>query len=563
MAKTTVETIKIESQGLYGPLAEEINNPFTYLSEAAKQIIKFHGMYQQHDRDVRGRDVRDEHYSFMIRTKLPGGQLTAGQYLLHDQLADEYGNSTLRLTTRQTIQFHGVIKHDLKNTIRALNEKLVTTIGACGDIVRNVMACPAPSSDPRRLQVQAFADELTRAFAPTTQAYHQIWLNEQEMVNENPFPVEDPLYGETYLPRKFKIGIAFEGDNCVDVFTQDVGLVALFNDQDELEGFDLLVGGGMGLTHGKEETFARLADVIGFVTPEQVVETVRAVITIHRDYGNRENRKRARLKYVLHDWGVEKFTQTLQERLTFALQPARPLPHFGLDDHMGWHEQGHGRWYLGVHVENGRIADLGNYRLRSGLRAIIEQFNLPVRLTAQQSLLLCDVDFADIEPINQLLQQYGIRTVEQLSGVRRYGMACPAMPTCALAIAEAERVLPEILTQFEAVLTELDLFDEPLSLRMTGCPNGCARPYVAEIAFVGRSLNKYSLFLGGSPAGDRLAQRFLDLVHSDDLIPTLRPLLTHFRDHRYEDEFFGDFVQRVGFDHLHRVLKPETPVFGD
>lgn len=549
MSKLSVEDIKIQSGGLLEPLNEELLNSDTYLTEAAKQISKFHGIYQQQNRDARRQEAKQ--WSFMIRTRIPGGQLTGQQYLMLDALASEYANDTLRLTTRQTIQFHGVIKHDLKNTIRRINHALLTTIGACGDIVRNVVACPAPTTNPQRLAVQEFASQLSAALTPQTRAYHQIWLEDEPMVLEE--PLDEPLYGHTFLPRKFKIGIAFPGDNCVDVFTNDVGLVALFDADDHLEGFNLLVGGGMGLTHNNEETIARLADVIGFITPEQVIEAVSAVVTIHRDYGDRTNRKHARLKYILHDWGVERFTEVLRERLSFDLSPARLMPAFELHDHLGWHEQGDGRFYLGLPIENGRIADWENVRLRTGLREIIGQYHLPVRLTAQQNLILVDIQPEHRAEIEALLAIHRIKTVEQFSGARRYGMACPALPTCGLAITEAERALPGLLDELELVLAELGLLDDPISIRMTGCPNGCARPYVAEIAFVGRSLEKYKLYLGGNLVGTRLAEPFLDLVPVQDLIPTLRPLLTHYRDVRREGESFGDFCQRVGFDRLHAV----------
>lgn len=549
MSKQNVEAIKLQSQGLRGPLDEELRNSDSFLTEAAKQISKFHGIYQQHDRDDRKQEIKQ--WSFMIRTRIPGGQLTGQQYLALDALASEYANDTLRVTTRQTIQFHGVIKTDLKNTLRRINHALLTTLGACGDIVRNVIACPAPTTDPQRLAVQGFANLLSDALTPQTRAYHQIWLNDEPMVRED--PVDEPLYGRTFLPRKFKIAIAFPGDNCVDVFTNDVGLVALFDGQNRLEGFNVLVGGGMGLTHNNEETFARLADVVGFVKPEQVIEAVSAIVTIHRDYGDRTNRKHARLKYVLHDWGVEHFIQVLRERLLFEIQPARPMPEFQIHDHLGWHEQGDGKYYLGLPIENGRIADRGGVWLRTGLREIIHRYHSPIRLTAQQNLILVDIHPEQRAAIEALLADHHIQTVEQFSGARRYGIACPALPTCGLAITEAERALPSVLDELEMVLAELGLLDDPISIRMTGCPNGCARPYVAEIAFVGRSLEKYKLYLGGNLVGTRLAEPFLDLVHINALVPTLRPLLTYYRDYRREGEFFGDFCQRIGFERLHAV----------
>ncbi|MDX1994735.1 MAG: NADPH-dependent assimilatory sulfite reductase hemoprotein subunit [bacterium] len=557
MAKINNEKVKAESQGLRGTLAQEVQNSERYFTEAAEKLLKFHGIYQQEDRDGRKIDRKADHHQFMLRTKLPGGQLTAEQYIVHDDLATQYGNSTLRITTRQDFQFHGVLKGDLQETLRALNAALVTCLGACGDIVRNVMACPAPTADPQRKAVQDFAFELTTAFFPRTNAYHQIWLDGQELIDDSPLPAaeEDPLYGKTYLPRKFKIAIAYEGDNCVDVYTNDVGLVAIFDEAQQLLGFNLLAGGGMGMTHNNDATYARLADEVSFIAPDQVVEAVTAVVTIHRDFGDRENRKHARLKYILEERGVEWFRAELARRVSFPLQPVRPTSVFLAPDHLGWNEAGDGTLYLGIPVENGRIVDRGDYRLRTGLRTIIEQFNLSVRLTAQQNILLTDIQPQDRPAIEALLDEYQIRTVEKISQVRRAALACPALPTCSLAITEAERVFPAVIDEFETTLDELDIADAAIVARMTGCPNGCARPYVAEVAFVGRSLDKYSVFLGGSPVGTRLARPFLDLVPLRDLVSTLRPVLAYYRDARHTDESFGDFCLRVGLDELRQLVQ--------
>lgn len=555
MAKVNVEAVKAESSGLRGSVAGELDVANQFFTPQAETILKFHGIYQQEDRDARKLDRKADHHQMMIRTRLPGGQLTAAQYLAHDDIASTYGNGTLRITTRQDFQFHGVLKGDLQQTIREINAALVTTLGACGDIVRNVMACPAPTADPERLAAQEFAWGLSRALFPQTNAYHQIWLDGEALIDDS--EIEDPLYGKTYLPRKFKIAIAHAGDNCVDVYTNDVGLVALFEDG-KLTGFNLLAGGGMGMTHANEETYARLADEIAFVTPEQVIEAVTAIVTIHRDFGSRENRKHARLKYILADHGVDWFRAELERRLGYTLQPLRPMPPFEVLDHLGWNEQGDGKLYLGIPVENGRIADRGDERQRSGLRAAIEQFNLSVRLTAQQNILLTGIAPDQQAAVDALLYEYGVQRVEQISSIRRNAMACPAMPTCGLAIAEAERALPHIIDEFETALDELGIGDAGIVTRMTGCPNGCARPYVAEIAFVGRSLNKYSIFLGGNPAGTRLAKPFLDIVHIEQLVPTLTPVLAHYRDERLLGEAFGDYANRVGLDTLRAYVPVST-----
>ena len=547
MSSVNVEQVKLESQGLLGSLPQDLTNSDAFLSEAGKVLIKFHGSYEQTNRDQRGAVVKS--YSFMVRTKLPGGRLTAQQYLAHDEIAGLYGNQTLRITTRQGIQFHGVIKQELRDTIRTLNHAFVTTFGACGDVVRNVMACPAPSDDPERIAVQEYATQISNAMLPKTKSYHQIWLDGEALISDE----GDKLYGETYLPRKFKIGIAFAGDNCVDVFTNDAGLIALFDDNHKLIGFNVVAGGGMGITHANEETFARLADVVGFITPEQSIETLQAIVGVHRDFGDRTNRKHARLKYVLHEWGVEKFIAELQSRLSFTLQLARPMPEFKVIDHLGWERQDSLHWCLGLPVDSGRIADVGPQRLRSGLRHIVKTFDLPVRFTAQQNVLLASIRNEDKAKIEALLVEYGITQVEQISGLRRNTLACPALPTCGLAITEAERAMPHLVEELEGVMEEVGIAEEPISMRMTGCPNGCARPYVAELAFVGRSLNKYVIYLGGNVNGTRLARPFKDVVPFDKLAPTLKPIFQHFKNTRQPNEAFGDFCDRVGFDELKKL----------
>lgn len=544
MSKLNVEQVKAESGGLRGPLLDDLESADAFLSEAGKVLIKFHGSYEQTNRDKRGPAPKE--YAFMVRSKLPGGQLTAPQYLAHDDIATRYGNGSLRITTRQGIQFHGVVKGHLRDTIRNLNHALVTTFGACGDVVRNVMCCPAHTDEPQRLAVQRIASLLSTETLPKTKAYHQIWVDGEPIVADE----EDPLYGKTYLPRKFKAAIAFAGDNCMDIFTNDAGLIALFDEEGQLAGFNVVAGGGMGVTHNKEETFARLADVVGFVAPEHAVDVIKAIVTVHRDCGDRTNRRRARLKYVLHEWGLEKFREELQGRVAFPIHPPRPMPTFEVLDHLGWQPQREGEWSLGLPVDSGRIVDAGNSRLRSGIREVVSRFGLGVQLTAQQNLLLSGIKTADRDEVTSILRAHGIVTVDEISGLRRNSLACPALPTCGLALGEAERVLPSVTQEMERVLAEVGLPDEPIVFRMTGCPNGCARPYVAEVALVGRSLDKYMLYLGGNVAGTRIARPFLDLLPLGKVAGTLKPLLAQFREDRTEGESFGDYCERVGFDYL-------------
>jgi sulfite reductase (ferredoxin) len=552
-----VETIKEESRQLRGTVAEELAGPAEHLSEAAKNLIKFHGSYQQEDRDARKRRSKDgvgKHYMFMVRCKIPGGKVTADQYLALDDLADRYANGTLRFTTRQGLQFHGILKGDLKASIKAINDSLLTTLGACGDVERNVMACPAPVNDPVRLELQRWADVIAQEFAPRTTAYHDIWLN-----GENVGPateVDEPLYGKTYLPRKFKTGFAMTYDNCVDVFAQDLGFLAGV-ENGQIVGYDVLAGGGMGMSHGNANTFPHLARAICWIEPDQVLQAAEGVIRLFRDHGNRGDRKRSRLKYLVHDWGVDRFRSVLSDFVPFELQPARHSRVTAVDLHLGWHPQGDGKWFYGLSVENGRVKDDGEFRLRTALRELVTRFHPRLRLTPQQDVLLCDLDGGVKDQLESILDSHSVTRPERVSPTRQLGMACPAIPTCGLAISESERALPGIIDGVEAELSRLGLADERISIRMTGCPNGCARPYQSDIGIVGRSGNKYVLYVGGSPLGDRLNVELKDLMPGEEIVPTLRSLLEAYRDGRRSGEGLGDYCCRVGIDWLRHLVGAE------
>src|SRR6266581_6292621 len=460
------------------------------------EFLKFHGVYQQDDRDRR---KAGKHYILMVRTKFPGGVLAAPQYLACDDLAGRFGNNTMRITTRQDFQFHGIIKSNLRQTMRSLNEALVSTIAACGDVERNVMAPPTPATSPLVVQVLEEARKLSAALCPATPAYHAIWLNGQELdlkgeANAN---FTDPLYGKRYLPRKFKTAFAFPPLNDIDIFTNDLGFVAIAEDG-RLAGYNLLAGGGLGMSHGNTATFPRLADVIGFFTPEHLEAVAKAVLMVHRDFGNRTNRKHARLKYVLADRGVDWFRAEVEQRAGLKFEAAKPFEFTRQGDLLGWHKQTNGNFFLGLFVENGRIRDVEGYQLKTGLRRVIERFQPEVRLTASQNILLVNIRPEQRADIKQLLSEHGVSVHNTFSRTRLASMACPALPTCGLALAESERTLPELLTRVEGLLTELGLQEEELIVRMTGCPNGCARPYMAEVAFVGKSPNKYQMYLGGN-----------------------------------------------------------------
>jgi sulfite reductase (ferredoxin) len=559
-----VEHIKVESHYLRGQIAEELEQESTHFSEAQIQLMKFHGVYQQENRDsrqARKAEGVEKAYQFMVRSRIPGGALTAEQYLVEDELADRYGNGTLRITTRQSFQLHGVLKKELHATIHEINAALLSTLAACGDVNRNVMACPAPHGDEAHKQVQKIAHEIAMHLAPRSHAYHEIWVDGEKVHTVADEQEVEPIYGATYLPRKFKIGIAFPDDNCIDVYTQDIGLLAQVTDQ-RLTGFTVLIGGGMGMTHGKKETHPRLATPLCDVTPNEVLRVVETIVTVQRDYGDRQNRKHARMKYVVEERGIAWFRAEVEQRLGYTLRDASPLTPSAVDDHLGWHRQGDGRWFLGLHVENGRIKDTATTRMKTGLRQVIAQFRPGIRLTAQQNILLIDIEAAQRKPLEAMLRDYGINIEPQAAGAYRFAMACPALPTCGLALAEAERALPTVMRQIEADLRALGLDGEPISVRMTGCPNGCARPYMGDVGFVGRTKDIYHVYVGGDWANTRMNTLYAPSVALSQLAATLRPLFELWRNERQPQESFGDFCHRLGVEQLQARVK-EMPVGTD
>jgi sulfite reductase (NADPH) hemoprotein beta-component len=541
---TRNEGLKQSNPLLTGTIAQTLADEATdRFSEDDYEFLKFHGVYQQDDRDKR---KVAKHYMMMVRTRFPGGVLSGAQYVVCDDLAGKYGNNTMRITTRQDFQFHGVLKSNLRATLRALNEALMTTIAACGDVARNVMAPPTPATSPLGEEVLAQARHLSSVLAPKTPAYHSIWIEGQE-VDLNPAtstPFVDPLYGQSYLPRKFKTAFAIPPLNDVDIFTNDLGFVAI-TDGNKLLGYNLLVGGGLGMSHGNAQTFPRLADLIGFFFPQHLEAVAKAVLTIHRDFGDRTNRKHARLKYVLAERGADWFRSELERRLGIRLEAAKAFQFTRQGDRLGWHQQADGNWFLGLFIENGRIKDSDGCQLKTGLRRVIETFQPEVRLTPSQNLLLVNVRPDQRASIDHLLAEHGISPNNPFSRTRLASMACPALPTCGLALAESERALPGLLTQLESLLADLGLQNEELIVRMTGCPNGCSRPYTAEIAFVGKAPNKYQLYLGGNEASTRLNRLFKDGLKSDDLLSELRRVLSRYVAERQPAERFGDFCARV------------------
>ena len=555
-APSKVELLKQASQGLEGSLPEELASPSDHISDDAAQLIKFHGIYQQDDRDQRAerrRAQRDRAYMFMVRTKFPGGRLTAEQYLLADELADQHGNGTLRITTRQDFQLHGVGKARLKRLVRALNERWITTYGGCGDIARNVLTCPVadllPGAD---FDFQALARQASDRFLAESTAYYELWCDgEKYMVDGTPARVaprrEESFYGSAYMPRKHKMGIGLPRDNCIDLFTHDLALEAVIADDGRLRGFNLVAGGGLGSSHGITTTYPRLGSRIAFVPPERAILALEAGTAIYRDYGDRTNRKHARLKYVLEERGVAWFRGEVERYFGQPLEDPAGVPEYGVDDHLGWRQQADGRWMVGVWVENGRIKDTAARRWKSGLREIVARFGPELRLTPHQNLVLVNLEEASRAAIAALLTRYGLDGGDgSLSSLRRYAMACPALPTCGLAVAESERFLPEVLAELE----RRGYGDERVWVRMSGCPNACSRPPTAEVGIVGRSLRLYTLYVGGSFEGTRLAQLYRDDVPAGALADELACLLDLWRVERLAGEAFGDFCHRVGPERL-------------
>lgn len=558
-----LEHLKEESRQLRGSIAEELLNDEPQFSGDAAQMLKHHGSYLQDDRDVRKQKKedgtkKDKAYSCMVRTRIPGGRVTAEQFLAELDLCDRLGNGTVRITSRQGFQLHGVLKSDIKETIRAINETKLTTFAACGDVNRNVMCCPAPFRHNKvHDQMQELSQEIADHFKPKTTAYFDIWLTDEdgEKTNASEFAaVEEPIYGDRYLPRKFKMAIAEPSDNCVDVYTQDLGLLAVVED-DEIIGYNLLVGGGMGRTPSVKTTFARTGDRLTFVTPDQVIPVAEAIVKVQRDYGNREDRKHARMKYLLRDWGLEKFKAKVEEYYGRALPEPHPSDVTGVEDHIGWHEQGDGKLFLGINVENGRLKDEGDLQLKAGLRAVLTKYGMDTRLTALQSVILCDIAPENRSDIDSILKDHGIKSADELSLIRRYSIACPAYPTCGLSITESERALPGIIDQLEVELAKHALSAEKVAVHMTGCPNGCARPYTPDIGLVGKAIGKYTVFLGGNPEGTRVGFVFQDMVPGDEIATTLSPLFAAWKADRSESESFGDYCARVGQEALETLAR--------
>ncbi|GCA92014.1 sulfite reductase, ferredoxin dependent [Microcystis aeruginosa] len=572
-----VEGIKERSNYLREPLASELLEDTTHFTDAAVQILKFHGSYQQDNRDNRAKG-QEKDYQMMLRTRSPGGFIPAQLYLTLDSLSDRYGNGTLRVTTRQGFQLHGILKKNLKATLGEIIRSMGSTLAACGDVNRNVTAPPAPYKNrPEYGYAWEYANNIADLLTPQTGAYYEIWLDGEKVISAEEAPEVktarqkdtnginkndpiEPIYGQHYMPRKFKIGVAVPGDNSIDIYTNDLGLVVITDANGELQGFNILAGGGLGRTHNKEETFPRMADPIGYVDKENVYDLVKAIVATQRDYGDRGDRRHARIKYILEEWGVEKFRSTVEGYFGQKIAPYQPLPDWKYQDFLGWNEQGDGKLFFGLSVENGRVKNEGSFQLKTALKVIIERFQLPMRLTANHNIILYEIEPQDQQAIEAILKEHGIVTnPAEIDPLTRYAMACPAWPTCGLAITESERILPSVIERIRTLLNRLGLSKEQFVIRMTGCPNGCARPYMAELGFVGSAPNSYQLWLGGTADQTRLARPYLDKMAIDDLEKVLEPIFVYFQQDQQNNETFGEFCHRVNFPALQAFSATYTP----
>ncbi len=545
-ARSRNEDIKEASRHLRGTIEAGLAEAVTgAIAEDDAQLTKFHGTYLQDDRDLRPERRRkklEQAYAFMVRVRVPGGVCTPAQWLAMDRIAEDFGNGTLRLTTRQAFQLHGVIKSNLKRTMQAIHGALMDTVAACGDVNRNVMCNP----NPYQSRAHAAALELARAISdhltPRTGAYHEIWLDGEKVIDTG--SEEEPIYGRHYLPRKFKTVVAVPPSNDVDVFAQDLGFIAITDEEGAVVGYDVTVGGGMGMTHGEPETYPRTADLMGFCRPEQAVAVAEQVVTVQRDFGDRANRKHARLKYTIEDRGLAWFRAEVERRLGFALEEPRPFRFEHTGDRYGWAPDHEGNWHYTLFIENGRVRDTGAQLIKTGLRTIAGVHQGDFRLSANQNLVIARVPARQKARIERLLRQFGL--THELSGLRLNSMACVALPTCGLALAESERYLPDLVRALEGVIDKAGLRDDEIVIRMTGCPNGCARPYLAEIGLVGRAPGRYNLYLGAAFDGSRLNKLYRKDVDHEEILAALTPLLLSYAKERLTGERFGDFVIRAG-----------------
>lgn len=573
---STQERIKRESHYLKGTIAEELADTSTQdVSDETYELLKFHGSYFGYDRDsatARKQQGLEKEYEFMVRLKCPGGRLTAAQYVALDALGEKYANGSLRITTRETFQFHCIKKVGMKPLISDINRLLLSTLGGCGDVVRNVITCPAPIKDREHARLEEDTFLLARHCAPKTNAYWEVWMD-GEVVADYPFlperpevkrlggqetmdpltsgridPVE-PLYGATYMPRKFKIALGAPDDNCMDALCNDLAILSLFDEKhDEHFGYNFALGGGLGMKHNSPKTYPYLAKPVMYVPPELLVPATEAVIKLQRDFGDRSNRQHARLKYIVAEQGVPWVKAELEKILSKTMDDPRPMKEWGVVDHTGWNDQLDGRWFLGVPIPSGRIADTKEGAFRSGLREVILEYGMDLRLTADQNILLCDIEASEKPRIEEILRKHGIKLKEELTPMAKNFLACVALPTCGKALAEAERVAHPLIGDIEQAMQRQGVIEENIAIRIAGCPNGCSRPYVGDIGIVGRTPDVYALYIGGDFEGTRLNEKVFDKVPYAQLVAVLEPMFALWREKRAPGEAFGNFCQRYGIE---------------
>ncbi|WP_424353985.1 NADPH-dependent assimilatory sulfite reductase hemoprotein subunit [Mammaliicoccus sciuri] len=541
-----MEHIKNRSNYLRGTIKEGLADEITgAIAEDDTKLLKFHGSYMQDDRDIRDerrKQKLEPAYSFMIRVRVPGGTATADQWVAMDDISTEYANNTIKLTTRQAFQFHGILKRNLKSSMQSIHHAVMDSLAACGDVNRNVMCNPNPYQSGVHKEVDTLATQISDHLSPQTGAYHEIWLDDEKIIDTK--EEVEPMYGKAYLPRKFKIGIAVPPSNDIDVYSQDIGLIAVIED-DQLVGFNVTVGGGMGMTHGDTKTYPQVGRLLGYFPKEEAVDVCEKILTIQRDYGNRENRKNARFKYTVDRLGVDFIREELNKRLGWEIEEAKPFEFKHNGDRYGWTE-GSGKWHFTLFIQNGRVKDTSDYKLKTALREIAEIHTGDFRLTPNQNLIIANVAKSKKQQIQKIIDKYGITDGEHYTGLRRNSMACVAFPTCGLAMAESERYLPTLINKIEGLLDEAGLNEEEITIRMTGCPNGCARPALAEIAFIGKAPGKYNMYLGGGFTGDRLNKLFKENIGEDEILESLKPILIQYGKEKNDGEHFGDFVIRKG-----------------
>ncbi|MBZ5213209.1 assimilatory sulfite reductase (NADPH) hemoprotein subunit [Bacillus paralicheniformis] len=544
-----VERIKEESNYLRGTLKESMLEPLSAgISDDDNRLMKHHGSYLQDDRDLRNERQKQKlepAYQFMLRVRMPGGVATPEQWLVMDELARKYGNGTLKLTTRETFQMHGILKWNMKKTIQSIHSAMLDTIAACGDVNRNVMCASNPYQSEIHREVYEWSKKLSDDLLPRTRAYHEIWLDEEKVAGTPDAEEVEPMYGPLYLPRKFKIGIAVPPSNDIDVFSQDLGFIAIVED-DKLIGFNVAIGGGMGMTHGDKATYPQLAKVIGFCKPDQLYDVAEKTITIQRDYGNRSVRKNARFKYTIDRLGLETVKNELENRLGWSLAEAKPYHFEHNGDRYGWVKGVNGRWHFTMFVEGGRVTDYDDYKLMTGLREIAKVHTGDIRLTANQNLIIANVTSQKKKKISELIEQFGLTDGRHYTALRRSSIACVALPTCGLAMAEAERYLPKLIDKIDEIIEENGLKNEEITIRMTGCPNGCARHALGEIGFIGKAPGKYNMYLGAAFDGSRLSKMYRENIGEEEILKELRDILPRYAKERNEGEHFGDFVIRAG-----------------